>query len=60
MLQMPMYKKTPNKTAIGICLSNGAAKIESPIISETKNPDKRCSLISAIFGESPGAWFLIN
>lgn len=55
MLQIPMYKNTPKSTAIGICLSNGAAKIESPIISDTKNPDKRCSLISAIFGESPGA-----
>jgi hypothetical protein len=55
MLQIPMYKKTPNSTAIGICLSNGAAKIDNPIMSDTKNPDKRCSLISAILGESPGA-----
>jgi hypothetical protein len=53
-----MYKKTPKSTDIGICLRRGAAKIESPIINETKKPERRCSLMSAIFGESPGAWFL--
>lgn len=55
-----MYKKTPNSTDIGICFSTGAAKIDNPIINDTKKPDKRCSFMSAIFGESPGAWFLKN
>lgn len=55
---MPMYKKIPNSTDIGIFFSTGDAKIDNPVINETKKPDKRCSLISAIFGESPGAWFL--
>jgi hypothetical protein len=50
-----MYKKTPNSTDIGICFNNGAAKIDSPIMSDTKNPESLCSLMSAIFGESPGA-----
>jgi hypothetical protein len=58
MEQIPMYKKTPKSTDIGICLSKDDAKIDKPTKSETKKPDKRCSLISAIFGESPGAWFL--
>jgi hypothetical protein len=53
--QMPMYKKTPKSTDIGICLSSGAAKILRPIMSDTKKPERRCSLISAILGESPGA-----
>jgi hypothetical protein len=50
-----MYKKTPNSTAIGTFLSKGEAKIDNPIIIDTKKPDRRCSFISAIFGESPGA-----
>jgi hypothetical protein len=53
--QTPMYKNTPKSTAIGICFKSGAAKIDNPIRSDTKKPDKRCSLMSATFGESPGA-----
>lgn len=54
----PMYKKTPKSTAMGIFFKIGEAKIESPIMSDTKKPDNLCSLMSATFGESPGAWFL--
>jgi hypothetical protein len=50
-----MYKKTPNSTDIGIFFNRGDAKIDNPIISDTKKPERRCSFISAIFGESPGA-----
>lgn len=53
--QIPMYKKTPKRTDNGICLSKGDAKMDNPVKRETKKPDKRCSLMSAIFGESPGA-----
>jgi len=53
-----MYKKTPKSTAIGICFSNGEAKSDNPIINDTKKPESLCSLISAILGESPGAWLL--
>jgi hypothetical protein len=52
-----IYKKIqlPNKTAIGICLSKDDAKIENPTIKDTKKPESLCSLMSIIFGESPGA-----
>lgn len=50
-----MYKNTPNSTDIGIFFNSGAAKIDKPVMRETKKPDSRCSLMSAIFGESPGA-----
>lgn len=40
--QIPMYKKTPKSTDIGICFSKGDAKIDKPTNNETKKPDKRC------------------
>jgi hypothetical protein len=53
-----MYKNTPNKTLMGILLRSGAAKIESPMRSDTKNPEILCSLTPTMWGDSPGAWLL--
>ena len=36
---MPMYKKTPNNTAYGICLSKGDKNRDNPMSKETAKAD---------------------
>lgn len=54
----PMYKNTPNSTAMGINRRMGAMATDTPTMTETNRPDTRCSLTSTMCGLSPGAWVL--
>lgn len=54
-LAIPIYKKTPNRTDIGINLRSGAIVTDKPINNETMKPDIRCSFTSVMCGLSPGA-----
>lgn len=54
-LAIPIYKKTPKSTDIGINLRSGAIVTDKPINKETIKPDIRCSLTSVMCGLSPGA-----
>lgn len=46
-----MYKKTPNRTAIGTNLSHLDANTEIPTSRATKRPVKRCSVSQKTNGE---------
>lgn len=54
----PMYRKTPNKTAIGISRSKGDINTDNPTNRETIRAEIRCSFTSIKCGFSPGAWVL--
>jgi hypothetical protein len=45
---IPMYKKTPNNTDIGIRRKRGAIATERPTMMDTKRPEIRCSLTSVM------------